>query len=697
MSYIIEKKNPLILTKLTAKGREKLALGQLDWKYWSIGDSEVDYKNIGLINEPLRILQPKDFQPNLKTKLQKQGCSILHEFTLAEKQVIECCVNNKAIERGFFSGDTLETSELLVDSSYMRTGGNVFLSQMNGTTSIDLGTTSFEDGDYILFKIAKPNTDSLSFTETQKPVLYLWYKITKTPLSTIITVDRNLPYFSFVTNSNTTKVNFYIFPKGDSINEFYGSGSTIPYWNSETLEFMSLCDISQGDVNVLNMNNVWNESLLGTQSGYENYLQYGNVEFIGQKEYLGYNKDCPEIVETSSDCEDKLLSVDDDYIKGIGIIHFTNLNISNEYGEKYHIDHENNIHLKIKMPTVMWHRRYFGGSTLGNILGMEFISSGDVKSVENSQIEYYDLVENPDYINPTGDVIVVGRVYPQLKIVTIHDEELLATMSYKASRNFTLPKMKGRMIFPTGGIGTGVLAKGKTMYMTYVLEANNGLRYFLPHQKYIKFINNSKIDRDIEFSLIDTDFLPYMRQYENPLYDGLGFYAHKFKILVQIVDDSEDRPVSNGWKEIDYTSNAITNVNGYTINPLLLENQVSNEVGFTLNKTKYNSGTTYNLNVLNIPQVNCINELQFGDEVFFFGNLDTYIGACIYRPVFKLNINANDFIKTDNPTWSSGSNLWYNEIGIYNSQQELVAISKLSRPLQMIPNSKFAIEISLDF
>ena len=694
MSYIIEKKSPLILTKLTAKGREKIARGSLTWSYWSLGDSEVDYENIDLIPTSLgaaNILKPKDFQPNLKTYLEQAECNILNQLTAAERQTVECCVKNKAIERGFFSGTT---DSLITNADYIKTIGKVTLSQFNGGNTIDIGTVDFSDGDYILFKIAKPNTGDLSYEETEAAVLYLWYKIEKTPLSTIITVDRYLPYFSFLTD---VPVNFYIFPGGESITEFYGSGSTIPYWNSETLEFLSTCDVSQEDVNVLNMNNVWNESMIGTQPTYEGYNFFGSMDYIGQKEYLGYNIDCPEVVVETSDCEDKLASVYDDYIKGISIIHFSNLNISNDYGEKFFIDHDNGEFLTIKLPTVMWHRRWFGGSGLGNVIGMEFVSSGDTKIVANSEIEYYELVEDPTLIDPSGTPICVGRVYPQLKIVTIHDEELLATMSYKASRNFTLPRVDGRLIFPINGLNTGVLPKGKTMYMTYVLEANNGLQYFLPQQKLTKFINNSKIDRDIEFSLEDTGFLPYMRQFEQGGYDGLGFYAHRFKVLMQIVDNADDRPDPDNWIAINYTTNAITASNGYTINPNLFENQSIPQTGFVLTKTKYTTGSLYNLSILQIPLLNCPEELQFGDERFFFGNLDTSIGACIYRTVFRLNIDSNLYVKSSNPTWAEGNDLYFTEIGIYDEAQDLVAITKMSRPVKMPENTKFAVEISLDF
>lgn len=693
MSYIIEKNDALIRTKLTAKGREKLAKGELNYKFYSLGDSEVDYRFIEQIpsgETASKVLKPKDFQPFHKTYLEKGDCEILHPISLAEKKVVECCIENDAISRGFFDVNNV-SANLLTGETYVKHIGEVDSSDLNGSKNLNLGTTNFENGDYLLLKIPNNITGTLNKTETQTPVLYLWYKITKNALSTVVGVDRNLPYFTHLTN---TKVNFYIFPKSDSILGYYGSGTTVPYWNSETLEFTSDCDISNFDTPVLNQNNVWNESHLGTQSENESFLDYGSVEYISQKEYLGYNRDCIELVEQSNDCEDKLLSVEDDFFRGIGVIHFSNLNISNEYGEKLSVE---KTPLRLTIPTVMYHRRWFGGSEVGDALGMSFISSGDTKTVENSQIEYVDLVEDPNLINPTGVAKVVGRVYPNLKVVTIHDQEILATMSYKANRNFTLPQLKGSMVFPINGLGTGVLPKGKTMYMTYALEANNGVRYSLPQQTYIKFVNNTKIDRDVNFTLADNGLLPFMRQIEKGGYDGLGFYAHKLKILVQIVDNQEDRPQTDNWTAIDYTSKKITSLANATIDPLKLESQNPTEVDFILTKSKLSSGVNYDLGVLSTPEEGCDDELQFGDEDFFFGQLSTKIGACVYKSVFNLNLQSSQFNGSTNKTWDNEQELYFTEVGIYSEDQQLVAISKISRPIKMRENSKFSLEVSLDF
>lgn len=688
MSYINRKNSAIISTKLTAKGRESIATGNLDWSFWSIGDSEVDYDNIDNIlpsGEGLAIIKPKDINPHIQSYLEMGDCEITNALNFSNKKVEKCVVSSPAKERGFFSGDTYE---LKLNTPFTKDYGTINLSALNGTYELDLGGADYNDGDYLLIKIAPSIIGQLSPSETGIPVLYLTYKIRRKNLSSIVILDRRLPFFSFLPNNI---INYYIFEGGESIDNLFSSPSQAVYWNNETLEFASDCDLSLKDVEVVNMNNVWSESLAGTMLFNENYLQYGSSKYLSTKEYLGYNTDCPEIIPESEDCEDKLLSVYDDYVKGISIIHYTNNNISNEYGEFLHITDNGSVMLDF--PTIMYHRRAFGTED-GNVLGMRFVSDNTKYNTASTEIEYYNLIEDPNLVD--GEPISVGRIYPTLKIITIHDEELLAAISYKSNRNFTLPRLNGSLISPINGIGNGVLKAGKTMYVTYALESNNGLMYSLPQQKYTKFVNKTKIDRDVSFKIEDINQLPYMRHIERAQYDGMGFYAKTFKVLCQIVDNQEDRPLPDKWIAIDFTNNAITNAAGLSIDPLKFERQNSQANGFLLDNVKFSSGIIYDLNVLDIPYMDCPDELNFGDERFHFGVYNAKIGACIYKSKFNINIDSNKFNNTSNKSYSGGQ-LYATEIGLYNSNKELIAISKLSRPIMLKENTKFSVEISMDF
>lgn len=96
------------------------------------------------------------------------------------------------------------------------------------------------------------------------------------------------------------------------------------------------------------------------------------------------------------------------------------------------------------------------------------------------------------------------------------------------------------------------------------------------------------------------------------------------------------------------------------------------------------------------------NILQFGDERFFYGNIDTYIGANVYKTVFKLSVSADLFKFTSNVTRSSDpttnpSVIKITECGIYDSAGDLVMIGKFSKPVKLTAGNTILLELSMDF
>lgn len=675
MSFLNKENIPLITSKLTAIGRQKLAAGQLNFKYFAYGDSQVDYN---ATDESLWLLKPKDFNPNIKTFLTKTDCNPYNE--LEGVKVVECCLHNPAKERGFFS---LSGGTLNISDDYIKTKGFIQSNQFNGSSLIDIQTTNFDDGDFILFKIANSVTGYLSDLESVTPVPYLFYQISKNSTSTVVELDRNLPYL--ITTGTSIAINYYIIDKDLA---YFSTTNAATLWDYENLQFKIEC--LQEDTLVWNFNIVWNENLIGTQDNQQQYQDFCSYPYVGQKEYLGYNVDCPDVV-TLTNCEDKLLGVDDDFVKAIGILHYSNTNKNNLYGEYFYIQSSGDV--TIKLPALMWHRRDFGGSGLGDEIGMEFVNDTTKKTISNTNIEYYDLIENYNYIGSGETAISVGRIYPQLQVVVIHNEEILAALSYKSNRNFTLPKLSGKMISSNS---TGILPKNKTMYVSYTFESTNNIQHILPHQQYLKFVNNTNSDKDIEFYMEKTGFLPYMRQKEAIGYDGFGFSFHRFKILIQIVDNNT-RPISDAWKSIDYTNNYITNLVGNTINPLYLENQSPQLTGFFINAANYATATDYNLSVIQIPDETCPDKLGFGCENVFFGNIEVEIGACVYKSIFELNLDSDLFVKSTNPTWDTNQNLQLSEIGIYDTEYNLVWHNAFYRQIEIADNTNSLIEIQIDF
>ena len=148
------------------------------------------------------------------------------------------------------------------------------------------------------------------------------------------------------------------------------------------------------------------------------------------------------------------------------------------------------------------------------------------------------------------------------------------------------------------------------------------------------------------------------------------------KLLVQIVT-GDTRPSSTAWREIDVTT-GMTLSNGY-----ITQSSITGTT-FQINVDNYypsTGATLYELNnYISIPQNGQTNQLNFGDEYYFYGNLETDISATIYEMKYLINLGRNQFTNTSNPTWTKGTKSYVTEIGLYDSNKDLIVISKLQSP-----------------
>ena len=89
----------------------------------------------------------------------------------------------------------------------------------------------------------------------------------------------------------------------------------------------------------------------------------------------------------------------------------------------------------------------------------------------------------------------------------------------------------------------------------------------------------------------------------------------------------------------------------------------------------------------------------FGDETFFYGNVSTDIKATIYKSLITCNVLPNKFINSANPTFNPNQDKTsFTEVGIYDNNDELVAIGKFSQPLVRKYNSDMLIiQATIDF
>jgi hypothetical protein len=705
MSYIIKSTSPFVSIKLTQTGREQLAQGKLNFSYYAIGDSEINYNRESIVDANLSnptlsassfVLRPVDREPKIKSFITQSDNEPFQPIDGSVLNVVKAVVNNAADERGFFNrvGSTFTT---LTSNTYTTYVTNIPNSSFTGGTSFAIPTSSINIGDVLLLKLANDKIGNIIDNENARALPNLWFKV-QTVGSGYITLDRNLP--NTLTQSATSQVFIY---RGGEVYNSIATGSTIAYWDSGTLSFDSANNVTCHDMPVWNSNSVWCESLAGMSGGtYEDYTKFGSYQYLGDKNpFMEYV--CQSTATTLSfNCNGPGISYPDDVTKSISIIHYTNNTISNLYGEFFYTDTASGKYLNLYLPDLMYHRR-FATTGSGTSMGMNFVATGATKFIGNSDLEYIELFEDSTLISSASTAMAVGRIFPQLKMVVIHDDEIVSATSYKGNRNWTLPELSASLQSPSGGTSTGVLDINDTMYLTYSLENNGttGLTSSLSCQKYVKITNNTSSPKDVTFRMIETDLLPYMRKLESG-YDGYGFYAHEFKLVYQIVQDPTDRPDPSAWKAYDFTSTAITGGVGESIDPKLLEGQVPMTSGFVLDKLKDNVAPIFDLTqLLNMSLNSTPDILQFGDEKFFYGNLTTYIGATIYKTIFDIRIDSNKFNSTSNVTRSKNSttnppNIKITEVGIYDTDKNLVCIGKVSSPIA-IKNNTIMLELSMDF
>ena len=305
-------------------------------------------------------------------------------------------------------------------------------------------------------------------------------------------------------------------------------------------------------------------------------------------------------------------------------------------------------------------------------------------------IRYYHLYDtNPDDNNNLNRI---GKVFPDQEIVIIDDEEVVASLSCKANRNWTLPAPQLSLItqntcFTNNNTGQGVMTNDvERMWVTYRFDSS-GFTDSLHCNYYSNILGpttactensqNVAIRFGNEFPFLGTGSTE-------------GFTATSMKILCQLVS-GDTRPQPNLWKEIDVTDQ----LSGTSINDFITESGITSQV-FQISLEDYTGATTYNLaNYIDIPQNGQPDLLNFGDEYYFYGNLQTDVAATIYEMRYLINLGNNQFTSSSNPTFVTGTNPYITEIGLYDSNLDLIVVSKLQSPVIRQGVQQFVVK--LDF
>ena len=542
----------------------------------------------------------------------------------------------------------------------------------------------------------------------------------------VLTLDRETPDFTDLSIDCWART--LIYPP--QMVPLYDSFTPEPHWSQSVIDFESVCDTDQFDVKIWNMNIPWTESPAGLNSStYQDYTKFGSINYIGQKEYFGYTTSS---AQTSTDSvyyynsfgEKKVVTPEEQ--KAIAIIHYTNQTIDFFYGEKFALEPydtqnpENTQgqarNFKLHIPTLMWHKNpecCYGqtfwvdppGFDGKNLFQVQYIKSSISENMNQPGLRYYNLWDT--FAQPNGLPSRIGKVFPDSKLIIIDDEEIVAALSYKSNRNWTLPAPQVSLITPnTGGVSnsTGVLTGGnETLWITYRLSNTNTFTNSLHSNYYTSVVGTANVctpdtPQNVavrfggEFNcLVQPGFTPTTTTTttSQELYITTtttscptctvpaGFYATEFQVLAQKTELGQ-RPDPTQWRLIDFTSQiSDLFLNGY------VTQQSLTATTFIVTSENYSSAPYYNLNnYVELVQNGATGQqLNFGDEYYFYGSLETDIQATIYEMKYKINLSFNEFLVSQNPTWTPGTASYVTEIALLDENQDILVMSKLQSPV----------------
>ena len=458
------------------------------------------------------------------------------------------------------------------------------------------------------------------------------------------------------------------------------------------------------------MNIPWTESPAGLfNNTYQDYNYFGSTGYCGSKEYFGYTTNDGQNDTSYSyyyNSFDEIVEVEPKDQKAIAILHYTNQSIDNFYGEKFAFQEYDVTdpggtgqarNFRLSLPWLMWHKNPSGttgeeffvdpsGFTSIDLFQVQYIKSNKTSSFNDPGLRYYHLWDT--HANSDGYPSRVGKVFPDLKMIVFDDDEIVASLNYKTNRSWTLPAPKLGLITPNtfGGVlgGTTGLLTGSTdtLFLTY--RFNNSAFTNSLHCNYYSTIKNFTNECAPDGTLVagSSDVIVRFGNEFPFLISDIGttpsgFTANNMKILAQKVSSGSTRPDPTKWKEIDMFSQlSATSVNGYLT--------VTGLTGTTLQITKnmYDTASYYQLgNYITLPQLNeSGTTFSFGDEYYFYGTLRTDIQATIYVMNYLCNLGQTQFQDSSNPTWNNTVPPYVTEVALYNSDKELMVISKIQSP-----------------
>ncbi len=178
-----------------------------------------------------------------------------------------------------------------------------------------------------------------------------------------------------------------------------------------------------------------------------------------------------------------------------------------------------------------------------------------------------------------------------------------------------------------------------------------------------------------------------------------GFVGKRILILMQLTTGST-LPSASLWKQSDFTTALGYNGSTY-IQPSGLT-----AFTYTINKTIYDSATTFDLdshmsgltsNYLGTYSATdfATTTPQFGDEQPFPGSIRLVRGSDIEEFNFLINLPIGKFSITQNPTHTTGKDVYMTEIALLDVNKNALVVAKTPTPIKRTGAQVFSVR--LDF
>jgi hypothetical protein len=732
MSFLTKDDNTYINIKLTDTGRRKLAQGNLTFDQAVFSDREINYAfdrrydaawnlnpNTGteIVLSGNSVFSPKDDHPQLaitnydgsQAYPLNSSVHVNHEIMTAETGSV-----------GFWSAVTQGTSDK-IGSYYLKdnwtfSGANTTQTQTGGV-DLSFDAANFVDetipqaGQLMYMRgnvmVDTPNTFSAAtqVRYNNYPMVSQWYRVVKPVTDTIRTLDRRPPFYAASIGQDTLLPYFVYEHK--SIENNYGKFVTVntPVWNLNIVRTSR--EIGH------------KRKAIGGNTGHS-YTNYGSAAYAGAKEMFDF----------------------DENQRQVGFLHY-----SNESSGQTYWDSIVPGATEVDLPDLLWHRTtdpsgnlYLSGSALSS--GHRFTDYGSDIIYDSKAGTSYTLLKD----GVTGSPITVGRVYYNLKTIVLTDPELLTAMTYKANRNWTLPPMEfstsSNPKLPFNSISKpGFMKSDHNYYMTYVMEPGqvdytsatnpyspirNFGQYNFLHCGYIQKLSGHT-DESGNHQHLRGKFpqgqLPFMRSNQTlEAFSGTGWGAHIVQILVQEVPKNRDGGADSlhpgkwsGCSDGNLAANiqdpagvfAIGTETSRLIEPsqLYAAEFIVSQTDITTGSTQpyYTTGAENNIYELSdffngyVDEEN--NGMPFGGESHFFGNIktvkkkvryDTYVTLVVANTELNTSQNSSYDVEKDTSTFIT-------EVGILNSEGELVAVGKPTDPIKKDSGDWKVLQLKLEF